>query len=150
MGIQTASQCRTKLAFRVKNIFCVLILAAAIAGWGQASPAARVSAATAARPARALPDSAIEQNIRAKFAKSKINADHFTVSVKNGVAMIDGKTNVIQHKGVATRLAKGGGAIAVNNRIQISAEAKAKAAAGLAKYRQQGQVARAVVIPAKK
>jgi hypothetical protein len=149
MGIQTASVRRTKLAFRVKNIFCVLILAVAIAGWGQASPAARVSAATA-RPARTLPDSAIEQNIRAKFAKSKINADHFTVSVKSGVAMIDGKTNVIQHKGVATRLAKGGGAIGVNNRIQISAEAKAKAAAGLAKYRQQGQVARAVVIPAKK
>lgn len=133
----------------MKNIFCTLILAVAIAGWGQANPVAHPSAVTA-KPAHALPDSAIEQNIRAKFAKSKINVEHFTVSVKNGVATIDGKTDVIQHKGVATRLAKTGGAVAVSNRIQISEEAKQKAAAKLAKYRQQGQIARAVVIPAKK
>jgi hypothetical protein len=133
----------------VKNILCTLILAIAVAGWAQANPVARASAVPA-KPARPVPDSAIEQNIRAKFAKSKINVEHFTVSVKNGVATIDGKTNVIQHKGVATRLAKSGGALAVSNRIQISEEAKAKAAARLAKYRQQGQMARAVVIPAKK
>ena len=107
-------------------------------------------AAAAAKPARALPDAAVERNIRAKFAKSKINSEHFTVSVKDGVATIEGKTSVIQHKGVATRLAKTGGAAAVANHIEISEEAKAKAAARLAKYRQQGPVARAVVIPAKK
>ena len=89
----------------MKNILCTLILAIAVAGSGQANPVARPSA-VAAKPARALPDSVIEQNIRAKFAKSKINVEHFTVSVKNGVATIDGKTNVIQHKGVATRLAE--------------------------------------------
>ena len=61
--------------------------------------------------------------------------ERFTVTVKDGVATLEGKTNVIQHKGVATRLAKLGGAIAVQNQIQISDEAKAKAAARLAQYR---------------
>jgi DnaJ-class molecular chaperone len=90
-----------------------------------------------ARPAvpAHLPDAQVERTIRAKFAKSKINVEHFTVSVQNGVATIEGKTNVIQHKGVATRLAKTGGALAVQNHIQISEEARAKAAAKLARYR---------------
>ena len=62
--------------------------------------------------------------------------EHFTVTVHNGVAFLEGKTNVIQHKGVATRLAKSGGAVAVKNNIQVSDAAKAmKAAARLAQYR---------------
>jgi hypothetical protein len=59
--------------------------------------------------------------------------EHFTVTVQNGVATLEGKSNVIQHKGVATRLAKLGGAVAVKNHIQISEEAKAKALARLQK-----------------
>jgi len=92
-----------------------------------------------------LPDAQIERNIKAKFAKSKIN---FTVSVQNGVATIEGKTEVIQHKGVATRLAKIGGALAVQNHIAVSEAARAKAAAKLAKYREGTQVAKATVVPA--
>src|ERR1700734_464605 len=107
-------------------------------------------AAIVAKPiavAAKLPDAQIERNIRAKFTKSKINAEHFTVSVQNGIATIAGKTNVIQHKGVATRLARTGGALAVLNHIQVSEAAKAKAAAKLAKYRTgETQVARATVI----
>ncbi|MDQ1470261.1 MAG: hypothetical protein QOJ99_1741 [Bryobacterales bacterium] len=64
--------------------------------------------------------------------------EHFTVSVQGGVATLEGKTNVIQHKGVATRIAKLGGAVAVENHIQISEEARAKAAARLARYRADG------------
>lgn len=95
-----------------------------------------------------MPDAQITSAIRAKFAKSKINADHFTVSVQNGVATLEGKTDVIQHKGVATRLAKTGGALAVQNHIVISEEARAKAAAKLAKVRGgDGQLARATVLP---
>ena len=33
--------------------------------------------------------------------------------MQGGVATIEGKTDVVQHKGVATRLAKSGGAVAV-------------------------------------
>jgi len=96
------------------------------------------------------PDAQIERTIRAKFAKSKINAEHFTVTVQNGVAIIEGKTGVIQHKGTATRLAKTGGALAVQNHIQISEEARAKAAAKLSANRGNTQLVQAQVIrPAK-
>ena len=58
------------------------------------------------------------------------------------MATIEGRTNVIQHKGVATRLAKTGGAVAVNNHIQISDAAKQKAAANLEKGRRRVQIKR--------
>ena len=46
--------------------------------------------------------------------------------VQGGVATIDGKTDVMQHKGVATRMCKTAGAVAVNNRVQVSDAAKAE------------------------
>ncbi len=52
------------------------------------------------------------------------NADKFTVHVQGGVATIEGKTDVMQHKGTATRMAKTGGALAVNNHVQISDAAR--------------------------
>jgi lipopolysaccharide export system protein LptA len=87
-------------------------------------------------------DSIIEANIRARFAKSKINADKFTVHVQGGIATIEGRTDVMQHKGVATRMAKTGGALAVNNHVQISEAAKQKAAENLEKGRRRAQVKR--------
>ena len=79
-----------------------------------------------------------------------VGKEKFTVSVKDGVATLEGKTGVIQHKGVATRLARLGGAIAVQNRIEVSEEAKARAAARLGRGRPspEGGPARARVIPA--
>ncbi|MDP9053044.1 MAG: BON domain-containing protein, partial [Acidobacteriota bacterium] len=125
----------------MRKLISALAWAVAWAGLSQAAPVAK-PVTNAGR----IPDSQIERTIRAKFAKSKINAEHFTVSVQSGVATIEGKTNVIQHKGVATRLAKTGGAQAVQNHIQISEEARAKAAAKLAHYRNgEAQVARATV-----
>jgi len=123
-------------------------LVVALAGLSQAATAAGKPAPLASKT---VPDTQIERNIRAKFAKSKINVERFTVTVQNGVATIEGKTNVIQHKGVATRLAKTGGAVAVKKNIQVSEAAKAKAAARLAQVRGGGtEVARATVIqPAK-
>ena len=72
--------------------------------------------------------------------------------VHDGVATLEGKTDVIQHKGVATRLARLGGALAVQNRIQVSEEARARAAARLAKNRASAGAGpeRARVIPASK
>jgi hypothetical protein len=156
----------------VKKLLYTLVLAVALAGLSQAAsdatPNAVVVKPTIAKPVVAkpvaakpvvtqpvvvakVPDAQIERTIRAKFGKSKINVEHFTVSVKDGIATIDGKTNVIQHKGVATRLARTGGALAVQNHIQVSEEAKAKAAAKLAKYRTgDTQLAHAAVIPAAK
>ena len=124
----------------VKKYLCALALAVAIAGLGQAATgantAASKNASMSAAPQRRLSDAQIEQTIRAKFAKSKIaSKEHFTVRVQNGVATLEGKTNVIQHKGTATRMAKTAGAVSVQNNIQISDEAKARAAARLARYR---------------
>lgn len=89
-----------------------------------------------------LSDAQLETAIRAKFAKSKINEDKFTVRVQGGVAIIDGKTGVLQHKGVATRMSKTAGALAVNNRVQVSDEAKRKAAGNLEQGRRRAQVKR--------
>ena len=97
-------------------------------------------AKAAAKPR--LSDPQLEAAIRAKFAKSKINEDRFTVKVQGGVATLEGKTNVVQHKGVATRMSKTAGALAVNNRIQVSEEARKKAAGNLEEGRRRAQVKR--------
>lgn len=83
-------------------------------------------------------DAQIEATIRTKLAKSKIGKDGFRFRVQHGVVTWDGATNVIQHKGSATRMARSAGAAQVVNNIQISSSAKAKAAANLKKaYVQQ-------------
>jgi hypothetical protein len=103
---------------------------------GGAKPAAN------AAPKPPISDARLEAVIRAKFAKSKINADKFTVHVQGGVATIEGKTDVMQHKGTATRMARTGGAVAVNNHVQISDAAKQKAAGNLEKGRRRAQIKR--------
>ena len=88
-------------------------------------------------------DARIEADIRARLAKSvKLSADHFRVHVQGGVATFEGNTNVVQHKGVATRMAKSAGATAVVNHIQISDAAREKAAANLEKGRRRAQIKR--------
>ena len=83
-------------------------------------------------------DLQLEQTIRAKLAKSKIGKDGFRFKVQRGVVTWEGSTNVVQHKGSATRMARSAGAAQVINNIQISADAKAKAGANLKKaYVQQ-------------
>ncbi len=115
-------------------------LAAAIAG--AAATDAQPASKKAAPPKKGLSDAAIEAAIKAKFANSKINADHFQVRVQGGTAILEGRTDVIQHKGVATRLAKTGGAAKVDNRIQISDAAREKAASTLAQGRRRAQIKR--------
>jgi len=93
----------------------------------------------------ALPDSEVERAIRERFARSKCAADNFTVRVQGGVATIEGRTGVIQRKGAATRMAKTAGARQVINKIVISDQARAKAAANLDKGRRRAQVKRGEV-----
>jgi hypothetical protein len=127
---------------RSMHLLAAILLAAA-AGWSAgAPPAPAKSPAKKAAGTQAKPDAEIERGIRAKFAKSKINQDKFQVHVQGGVATIEGKTEVIQHKGVATRLAKGGGAVAVSNHIQISEAARDKANENLEKGRRRAQIKR--------
>ena len=136
-------------------IAAVVLISAGLAQWaprnscaGQTRPAPphqreaepKPSAQPSAKPVAS--DVKLEAVIRAKFAKSKIDADKFQVHVQGGVATIEGRTDVTQHKGVATRLAKTGGALAVNNHIQVSDAARQKAAANLEKGRRRVQIKR--------
>ena len=129
---------------RILLLACACI--AALAGSAQAATAANapVSATKSINrksPPHGLTDATIEQAIRAKLNRSKIGADRFTVKVQGGVAYWEGKTNVIQHKGAATRMAKSAGAAAVVNNIQVSDAARQKAAHNL-----KGTIARAQVV----
>jgi hypothetical protein len=128
---------------RSLGLYTVVLAVAAMATSAPAqTPAHRPAAAPAAKQQPKLTDAQLESLIRAKFAKSKIHEDKFTVRVQGGVAHIDGKTDVVQHKGVATRMCKTAGAVMVDNRVQISQAAKDKAAANLETGRRRVQVKR--------
>lgn len=85
------------------------------------------STATTAKPAPGtVSDAQLEATLRAKLAKSKVGKDGFKFHVQHGVVTWEGQTNVPQHKGAATRMARTAGALSVVNNIQVSDEAKAK------------------------
>jgi hypothetical protein len=96
-------------------------------------PVSAGSSSRSTTAARAVPrtDSQIDATIRMKLAKSKIGKDGFHFHVQHGVVTWEGTTNVIQHKGSATRMAKAAGASQVINNIQISDSGKAKGIASL-------------------
>ncbi len=108
----------------------------------QPPPVHQRSAAPSQAPPKRLTDAQIEAAIRAKMAKSKIGADKFQFHVQGGVATIEGRTDVMQHKGAATRMARTAGAIGVENHIQISDAAKQRASENLAKGRRRAQIKR--------
>ena len=114
----------------------VLLIVTACAGRAATVPPAKP------KPAVHASDADIEKAIRAKFAKSKIGTEKYSVHVQGGVATITGHTDVVQHKGTATRLAKTGGALAVVNNVQISQAAKDKAMQNLEKGRRRAQIKR--------
>ncbi len=80
-------------------------------------------------------DAELRKAIEDRFARSAIAADKFKVEVTNGVARITGKTDVIQHKGVATRLARSMGAKQVRNEVEVSEAARKRAVEQLARGR---------------
>jgi hypothetical protein len=129
------------------RLICCLALLA-IAGSGQTGPAANpVSPATqkTAPGHSASNDAAMEKDIRARFARSKISIDKFEVHVQGGVATITGKTNVVQHKGTATRLARIAGAVRVVNQVEVSEAARQRASKNLASGGRRAQVKRSEV-----
>ncbi len=89
-----------------------------------------------------LSDTVLEKAIVERFARSKSAAGKFTVHVQGGVATIEGKTDVVQRKAAATRMARAAGARKVINKIQVSAEALEKASANLETGRRRAQVKR--------
>jgi len=111
-------------------ITLTLFLTLLFAGIAPAAPAGKPTAHSAVTHAT-VSDAQIESTMRAKLAKAKIAKDGFRFKVSHGVVTWEGTTNVVQHKGSATRMAKAAGATQVINNIQVSAAAKAKAASTL-------------------
>jgi len=131
---------------------CLALLGAV--ALGQTSPVAKPASTPTIKKNTATPkaaghaasnDAEIEKAIRAKLAASKISKDKFEVHVQGGVATFTGKTDVLQHKGTATRLAKNAGAVKVVNHIEVSEAAKEKAASNLDSGRRRAQVKRSEV-----
>src|SRR5881394_855446 len=128
---------------------CLALLGAA--ALGQTSPAAKPASTATAKKSSIAPkasghsasnDAEIEKAIRAKLAASKISKDKFEVHVQGGVATFTGKTDVLQHKGTATRLAKTAGATQVINQVEVSDAAKEQASKNLASGARRAQVKR--------
>lgn len=117
---------RTLLAFVLALPLCFATLSTPLV----ASTSHR---STASSHAGTMTDSQIDATIRAKLAKSKIGKDGFHYKVQRGVVTWEGTTEVAQHKGSATRMAKAAGATEVVNNIQVSDSGKAKAISGLKK-----------------
>ena len=117
------------------KIICLLLLALS-------SAPAQTKAQTKSEGTSASQDAQIQAEIRARLAKSVIGKDGFTVRVQGGVAYWDGTTDVVQHKGAATRMAKSAGAKKVVNNIKIGDAAKQKAAGNLKQGRRRVQVKR--------
>jgi hypothetical protein len=86
-------------------------------------------------PAPSAADAAIESTIKAKLSRSKIGANNFKFRVQNGVVYWEGATDVAQHKGAATRMARTSGAKRVVNNIRVSEAGRAKARAHLSNSR---------------
>jgi len=109
--------------------------------------ALKVESKSAAQPKPALPkarpesltDEDLERDIRDRFARSKIAVNNFQVRVQGGVAVIEGHTAVLQHKGTATRLAKAAGAKRVENRVEVDEAARQEAAERLRASRRRSQ-----------
>ena len=126
---------------RIAVLFCIAS-AWAVGRAGPAPPPAATHPRAAGGGQAVASDREIEAAIRARFAKSTINENHFQVRVQGGVATIEGRTDVIQRKGTATRLARAAGAREVVNKVELSEAARERAAANLAKGRRRAQVKR--------
>ena len=101
----------------------ILAILLALSAFGQSAKPTANTPAKKSPPAQgttAEEDKKIEAAIRAKLDKSKIGKDGFKVHVQGGVATWEGSTNVLQHKGAATRMAKAAGAIQVVNNIKVT------------------------------
>ena len=117
------------------KVVAAVLAAGSVIAWAGSAPSVNRAATLN------LSDAQLERDIKARLARSpKISLDKFTVKVQGGIATLEGKTNVIQHKGAATRMAKTAGAKAVVNNIQISDAARKAAADKLSEYRKKAVV----------
>jgi len=106
----------------MKKILRLILLPALAIGLAFSAPAGMPSSNTkvATAPAVHVTDSQLESAIRLKLAKSKIGKDGFKFKVAHGVVTWEGSTEIPQHKGAATRMARTSGAVEVVNNIEVA------------------------------
>lgn len=105
--------------------FFVILLAGFWLSAGLAVPADAASSSRTTTSRTATPtDAQIDATIRAKLAKSKIGKDGFKFHVQRGIVTWEGNTNIPQHKGSATRMARAAGAVQVVNNIHVNGAGK--------------------------
>ncbi len=92
----------------MQKMFRLFVLPILAAGLLFSAPASNPKVATPA--AAHVTDAQLESAIRAKLAKSK---------VARGIVTWEGSTQIPQHKGAATRMARTAGAVDVVNNIQV-------------------------------
>jgi osmotically-inducible protein OsmY len=108
----------------MQRFFPSLLMAMVLAA-GLVAPADAGTTSHSSSPRMPAPsDSQIETTIRTKLAKSKIGKDGFRFHVQRGVVTWEGTTNVMQHKGSATRMARAAGAVQVVNNIHVNGAGK--------------------------
>ena len=71
-----------------------------------APPSEKAKPSAKAAAGARLSDAEIESDIKARFARSKLASNNFQIKVQAGIATIDGTATVVQHKGIATRMAR--------------------------------------------
>ncbi len=103
-----------------------LVLLAVATLWSQAQTE-EGTPAEEATIRKSVQDADLKEDISKRFANSAIATDEFEVEVRSGVVILRGRTDVVQHKGVATRLARLAGASEVDNRIEVTDRARERA-----------------------
>jgi osmotically-inducible protein OsmY len=105
---------------KILALFLLPLLALATASLAPAAGAASSTKAPSAQSRPPVGDEQLEAAIKTKLAKSKIGKDGFHFKVQRGVVTWEGTTNIGQHKGAATRMARSSGAVQVINNIKVS------------------------------
>jgi len=117
--------------FSMIRVAATILLLAALLVPAERARAASTSHRAAQSHTGTASDSEIQQALEKKLAKSKVGKDGFRFHVSHGVVTWEGSTNVMQHKGAATRMARSSGAVQVVNNIRVSAAGKANGTKGL-------------------
>jgi osmotically-inducible protein OsmY len=105
---------------KILALFLLPLMALTIAHPTPAVAATSPTKAASAQPRSPVGDAQLEATIKTKLAKSKIGKDGFHFKVQRGIVTWEGTTNIGQHKGAATRMARTSGAVQVINNIKVS------------------------------
>lgn len=115
----------------VPGLSVLVIVGSILLAGGNLAQGRPPTIASASKPKQTSPlpdDSTLAEAVRRAIGRSKIRIDGLRVRAERGVVILEGRADVVQHKAVATRLAKRAGARWVDNRIQLTEAARQRLA----------------------